>query len=152
MKEALKRIFSIQDRNPGTMLGVIFFDIDHFKRINDTYGHNAGDKVLRLIASKIMDTVKESDIPVRIGGEEFAVFITGKDAATADQIAERVRRGVETLTFSKPMKNERIAISAGITYRKPEQPLEDLIHQADTALYQAKKEGRNRIVVNKNPK
>ncbi len=151
MKEALKRIFSIQDRNPDTMLGVIFFDIDHFKRINDTYGHNAGDKVLRSIASEIMDNVRESDIPVRIGGEEFAVFITGKDAATADRIAERVRRGVEALIFSKPMKNERLTISAGITFREPEQPLEDLMHQADTALYQAKKAGRNRIVVNKNP-
>lgn len=147
MNEALKRIFSIQDRNPNTMLGVIIFDIDHFKRVNDTYGHNTGDEVLKAVASAIMETVRESDIPVRMGGEEFAVFITGKDAATADQVAERVRHRVETQTFSPPMENERLTISAGVTFRKPGQPVDDLIHQSDMALYQAKKKGRNRVVV-----
>lgn len=148
MNEALKRIFHIQDRNPETTLGVILFDIDHFKRINDTYGHNKGDEVLKTVASQILETVRSSDIPVRIGGEEFAVFITGKDAKTADKIAERVRSKVEGLIFSDPMENERLTISAGVAFRVPKQPLEDFIHRADTALYQAKQQGRNRIVVN----
>ena len=151
MNEALQRIFSIQDRNPNTMLGVIIFDIDHFKRINDTYGHNTGDEVLKAAAGTIMDTVRDSDIPVRMGGEEFAVFITGKDAATSDQIAERVRFRVEALTFSHPMEKEQLTISAGVTFRNPGQTLEDLLHQADTALYQAKKEGRNRVVISGSP-
>lgn len=147
MNEALRRIFSIQDRNPATMLAVIIFDIDHFKRVNDTYGHNTGDEVLKAVAGAIRETVRDSDIPVRMGGEEFAVFITGKDAATAEQIAERVRQRVEGLIFQPPMEEERITISAGVTLRRPEQLLDDLIHQADSALYRAKKTGRNKVVV-----
>lgn len=150
MKEAVSRLFSIHDRNPSTGVAVIMFDLDHFKKVNDTYGHNAGDYVLEKVAGIILAEVRESDIPVRMGGEEFAVFITGEDLKTVGQIAERVRSQIFKLKLDSPLENECLSISAGVAFRRPGQPLNDLIHDADTALYAAKKAGRNQVIFKDN--
>lgn len=147
MNESVKRIFSIQDRNPLTGVSLIMFDIDYFKQVNDTFGHNAGDVVLKAIADIVMAAVRESDIPVRMGGEEFAVFVTGKDYKTAGQIAERVRRKVARLKMPPPMENLKLTLSAGVVFRNRHQSLSDLTHQVDKALYQAKNQGRNQVVI-----
>ena len=146
MNEAVNRLFSLQDRNPSTGIAVIMFDIDLFKRINDTYGHNEGDIVLKSISGIILDAVRDSDIPVRIGGEEFAVFLAGEDSKQAVQIAERIRSHIEQLTLSSPLDKERFSISAGVAFRTPGQSIKQVLYQADLALYEAKQTGRNKVV------
>ncbi len=149
MNEAASRLFSLQDRNPSTGIAVIMFDIDLFKRINDTYGHNEGDIVLKSISGIILDAVRNSDIPVRIGGEEFAVFIAGEDAKQAVQIAERIRSSILQLALPPPLDKEHFSISAGVTFRTPGQSIKQVLYQADMALYEAKQTGRNKVVVSK---
>lgn len=123
----------------------ITLDIDHFKSINDSYGHDTGDQVIRSLAEQIRHNARESDILCRVGGEEFLVLLPGAQLAEAEMIAERLRKNVENLVLPgiRP-----ITISLGVAYwnlqrGKPEESLK----RADEALYQAKKEGRNRVVV-----
>ncbi len=149
MNEAVSRLFSLQDRNPSTDIAVIMFDIDLFKRINDTYGHNEGDTVLKSISGIILDAVRESDIPVRIGGEEFAVFIAGEDAKQAVHIAERVSSRISQLQLPSPLDKERFSISAGVAFRTCGQSIKQVLYQADMALYEAKQTGRNKVIVSK---
>ncbi len=94
MQEVVQRLFDIQDRSPGNWLAVLMLDIDHFKQINDSYGHNQGDVVLRRVAAEILDTARGSDIPVRLGGEEFAIFVVG-DAVSQNHPVLRTAAGAD---------------------------------------------------------
>jgi diguanylate cyclase (GGDEF)-like protein len=129
---------------------LIMIDIDHFKRVNDTYGHPAGDKILRGVAEVIQRCVRKSDgMAFRYGGEEMSVLLprTGIDRAT--EVAERVRRAVEEKKF--PIDRRRsIQVTASLGVAPFELSMEDgaaLIERADEALYRAKQGGRNRVVV-----
>lgn len=131
---------------------LLMFDLDHFKSINDTYGHDVGDDVLRNVAKTMSDTLRSTDIFGRIGGEEFAVAMPETDRATAVDVAERLRiRFMETLVQTKagPV---RYTASMGITpLSDPQTLLSQMVKRADIALYQAKNNGRNRIEVNLDP-
>lgn len=123
----------------------ITLDIDHFKSINDSYGHDTGDQVIRSLAEQIRHNARESDILCRVGGEEFLVLLPGAQLAEAEMIAERLRKNVENLVLPgiRP-----ITISLGVAYWNLQQDKpEESLKRADEALYQAKKEGRNRVVV-----
>lgn len=123
----------------------ITLDIDHFKSINDTYGHDIGDEVIKLLAEQIRHNARESDILCRVGGEEFLVLLPETQLVEAEMIAERLRKNVETrgLPGIRP-----ITISLGVAYwNKQQGEPEKALKRADEALYQAKKEGRNRVVV-----
>lgn len=123
----------------------ITLDIDHFKSINDSYGHDTGDQVIRSLAEQIRHNARESDILCRVGGEEFLVLLPGAQLAEAEMIAERLRKNVENLVLPgiRP-----ITISLGVAYWNQHQGKpEESLKRADEALYQAKKEGRNRVVV-----
>lgn len=123
----------------------ITLDIDHFKAINDSYGHDIGDEVIKSLAEQIRHSARESDILCRVGGEEFLVLLPGTPLAEAGMIAERLRQNVETLRLPGI---QPITISLGVAYWNQQQGEPDkALKRADEALYRAKKEGRNRVVI-----
>jgi diguanylate cyclase (GGDEF)-like protein len=135
-------------------LSCLFVDIDHFKKINDSYGHQSGDKVLRNVAALLNEQMRRSDILARYGGEEFAILLCNTDIDAAEEIAERLRLTV----YASPqvgIKNEKISVSVsiGVAATGPtqypdmdiEQQADRLMARADEALYEAKKAGRNRV-------
>ncbi|MDD3449035.1 MAG: diguanylate cyclase [Gammaproteobacteria bacterium] len=145
MQDAVGRQMRIHDRDANAAIGLALFDIDHFKRVNDTWGHNAGDVVLRGVAAALRDTVREADLPVRLGGEEFAVFVLGESARHVAAMAERARRAVEQLRFGGELAEQHVTLSVGVANRRSGEALETLIGRADRALYEAKSSGRNRV-------
>lgn len=129
---------------------VIMIDIDHFKRVNDQYGHPAGDQVLQFMASKLSIVVRGTDIVGRYGGEEFAIFLSGSDGKAAMEMAERLRATIEKTLFFVEEDEIQITISLGIAeFNKNSPNLETLVARADQALYVAKHKGRNRVVMGK---
>jgi two-component system cell cycle response regulator len=133
----------------GRPLSLCITDIDRFKSVNDTYGHDAGDEVLKEFAARIRSTVRGADLACRYGGEEFVVVMPDTDAAAAAAIAERLRGIVESSPFHLKAAGKTLGITAslGISCNTAgaETP-EQLLKQADQALYQAKSSGRNRVV------
>ncbi|MBA3941616.1 MAG: sensor domain-containing diguanylate cyclase [Sphingopyxis sp.] len=125
-------------------LAVAIFDIDHFKRINDTYGHAVGDDVIRRVAQRAKAALREEDMLGRIGGEEFVCVLQRSSAQSAEIVAERVRKAVETGTAAQEGQ-PGATISIGLAIFDGEPDVEELLHRADKALYLAKREGRNRL-------
>jgi diguanylate cyclase (GGDEF)-like protein len=126
-------------------LGLILFDLDHFKQINDRFGHQAGDEVLRRVADVVRERVRETDLPARVGGEEFAVILSGTDSSGAAALAENLRGDLSTLVHVRGGRHWRVTASFGVADLGPESGLEELIAGADRALYHAKAEGRDRV-------
>ncbi|QGP93509.1 Membrane-associated sensor domain protein [Neomoorella glycerini] len=135
-----------ESRKQALPLSLIMIDIDHFKKINDTYGHQAGDMVLKELAGLILKTVRSSyDVAGRFGGEEFIVALWNTDEVRARAVAERLRREVEAYSF--PITSQiviRATVSSGIARARDNETLEEVIARADKALYTAKSHGRNR--------
>jgi diguanylate cyclase (GGDEF)-like protein len=146
MQETLRRQFARHDRDPDEILALVMFDIDHFKRINDTWGHVAGDEVLRRVCEMLRANIRGTDLGVRLGGEEFAVVLVGPSAQQAPEIADRIRTQVSQLTFSGALADCHVTISAGIAYRRRKEELEALLNRADNNLYHAKRSGRDRVI------
>jgi diguanylate cyclase (GGDEF)-like protein len=129
-------------------VSLLLIDIDHFKKINDTYGHPIGDLVLKRVANIIRKTVRNIDIPARYGGEEFAVVLVGTDEKGAVNMGERLRKTVMDTKFESDGNTFNVTISIGIsTYEGEAMKKEELVEKADKALYQAKGNGRNRSVL-----
>ncbi len=130
-------------------LGIAIADIDHFKLINDTYGHPTGDRVLRGIASALLETTRDYDSVGRYGGEEFLVVMPGCNLSESLQCAERLRDGVARLIVESPLSTIRTTLSIGVAEVRAENYIDapELISLADAALYQAKGNGRNRVEV-----
>jgi diguanylate cyclase (GGDEF)-like protein len=126
-------------------LSVIAFDIDHFKRINDTWGHAAGDEVLKNVARTCRMVLRPSDHVGRTGGEEFLVVLRDTTASQAVEVAERLRAAVEELDFSAIEPGLRITISLGVQAREEQRSIDTLIKGTDELLYRAKAGGRNRV-------
>jgi diguanylate cyclase (GGDEF)-like protein len=143
MRDAVAGLESLQDREHGIHLALVLFDLDQFKRVNDTYGHRVGDIVLRAVGRVILDEVRESDVPVRWGGEELAVFLTVRRIEEALQFAERVRDRVQGLRPVPRYKDLRVTVSAGVTVRHEGESLAAVMERADHRLYDAKHAGRN---------
>jgi len=146
--DSLKR--HMADVSPEKPVSVIVCDLDHFKRINDNYGHLQGDKVIQFVAAILQDTTRQHDVAARIGGEEFALLLTDSDAVHALQIAERIRETVyqHDEESSHGHLPEKITISMGVfTATQKEAEQEICVQRADEAMYQAKEQGRNRVVV-----
>lgn len=123
-------------------------DIDHFKHVNDTYGHLLGDKVIRSIAKILSDNIKGKDIAARFGGEEFVVLLPDTPLDGACQLAEKIRATVEKLNVKRTDKNETISnitVSFGVTCYKKGEHISEFVARADNALYQSKNSGRNRV-------
>jgi diguanylate cyclase (GGDEF)-like protein len=127
-------------------LAFILIDMDDFKKINDTYGHLMGDKVLRQTAEILKDQTRETDIVARYGGEEIAVILSETESADALGVAEKLRRAVEKTKFNFQNQIVRVTISLGVAnLDNPEDTMNTLIRRADKALYAAKQKGRNRV-------
>ena len=128
-------------------LSLIMFDIDNFKRINDTYGHLAGDHVLKQLASVIKSRIRREDILSRYGGEEFAIILPEIDGYNSLQFAEKIRRLIEKAVFKFEETEIPVTISIGVASASGElQEPHDFIRIADAKLYEAKSQGRNRVV------
>ena len=133
----------------GAPISLVMLDIDHFKRINDTYGHLAGDRILSLLASELKQSSRSGDIVARYGGEEFVLLLPDTDLASALDAAERLRCTVAGLEINHQGEAIRFTISLGVTCAcdGANTVRDALIHEADMAMYQAKKMGRNRVEV-----
>lgn len=128
---------------------ILLLDIDHFKKINDTYGHTVGDQILTGMVALCQESLREMDTLARLGGEEFVVLLPETDLSEAQQIAERLRKTLEHTPIPSDCGPQKVTISIGImshpTYGA-DLPVDQLVQQADQAMYQAKRSGRNRVV------
>jgi diguanylate cyclase (GGDEF)-like protein/PAS domain S-box-containing protein len=129
-------------RRYGHLLSIIILDIDHFKKVNDTYGHIAGDNVLKAVAGIVKETIRETDTLVRWGGEEFIIITPGTSLEGATELAERIRAAVENFDFDQV---KSVRISLGVTQFREHDTENTLLRRADDAMYTAKKKGRNRV-------
>lgn len=143
----LKRFIELSKRL-NRPLSILLMDIDDFKAINDTHGHDAGDVVLKSVANIIKESVRGIDIVGRYGGEEFLVILPNSDKNAALEVAERIRSSVEMSKFHIDSKNLKLTISIGVAtlYEHGETPNE-LVKAADIALYRAKREGKNKVAI-----
>lgn len=146
LDEVLLQTTSSNNRNP-LVASLIILDLDHFKRINDTYGHDVGDKILISFSELIKDSIRLSDRLFRYGGEEFVVIADGANLENAAVLAESIRKRVET---SNLFEKETITISLGVAALRDGQSPEDWLKLADEALYAAKRTGRNKYCLAKN--
>ena len=124
-------------------IGIILCDIDRFKQINDNYGHLMGDRVLQLIAQSCQNRLREKDILIRWGGEEFLIVVTGDDEKELKQMAEHLRLAIADRQIPEVGK---VTASFGVALRQPEEDIIDLFARADRALYRAKGYGRNQVI------
>lgn len=148
---------SARARADGRQFCVLMMDVDHFKDVNDTYGHLTGSKTLEEIGLLITDNLRSGDAAARFGGEEFAAFLLDAELGQALIAAERIRAEIEKQDFSvirqgKPSETHHVTISIGVATfpTDSEDPIE-LVEMADSALYRAKREGRNRVCSYKDP-
>jgi len=133
-------------RRSGDAVGVLMIDIDRFKVLNDTHGHAIGDEVLRAVGGAIVSAVREDDVPARYGGEEFVVLLRNPSPEVALEVGERVRATVAALDLSL-IRVPGVSVSVGVAVaHHADQPIADLIADADRALYRAKRAGRDRVV------
>jgi len=128
----------------GKDASLILIDVDHFKRFNDTYGHQAGDCVLHGLGQVYVQAARSTDLVARYGGEEFAFVLPATTVADANKLAEKVRKAVETRGFSHAGAELKVTISVGVAQFRKGEDVATLIQRADSALYAAKKAGRNR--------
>ncbi|MGX1100013.1 diguanylate cyclase (GGDEF)-like protein [Amorphus sp. MBR-141] len=140
------RAEAILAQGPLRDFALILFDIDHFKGVNDTFGHAAGDEVLRALGGLLRATVHPDEPIGRIGGEEFALLLPDGNADSARTAVVRLQRAIERADFALPAHAVPIAASFGIAVRRPGEPYLDWFKRADTALYRAKSEGRKKAV------
>ncbi len=134
---------SVRSKTP---VACIFFDIDHFKQVNDRFGHHVGDEVLVGVARLLLYGVRDNDPCVRFGGEELVMFLDHADEAHATEVAERIRRDVQGHDWSRTAPGLRVTISAGVAQWAPPESARDWMERADKRLFDAKRGGRNQVV------
>jgi len=134
-------------RRSGRPLGLLLLDIDYFKKVNDTYGHNGGDRVLVEVAERLRRLARPGDLVARYGGEEFAILLPGIDAARGCEIAERIRHGIATVPIAVGgTRQHRVTVSVGVAaMTSTSEHVDDLVLAADRALYTAKNAGRDQV-------
>jgi diguanylate cyclase (GGDEF)-like protein len=148
MQDVLARQCALHGRDPSATLSVCLLDIDHFKQVNDTHGHLAGDRVLAGLAALLQHNCRDTDILVRYGGEEILVASIGQDIAGAAQLAERLQDMIARTPIAIDESGQeqlRVTVSIGVAEHRQGETLEAAIQRADRALYEAKEQGRNRV-------
>jgi two-component system cell cycle response regulator len=148
MTSHLKTLFE-ESSQRGKPISVLLLDIDHFKRVNDSYGHDAGDAVLREFAARVRRNIRGIDLACRLGGEEFVVVMPDTDLAKAALVGERLRQCIATAPFPAGERTGAIAVTASVgvaALEFPDDTPELILKRADQALYCAKRDGRNRVV------
>lgn len=142
----LARLRGRLERDRERPLSVVMADMDHFKAVNDRYGHPVGDAVLRESARRMRAALRAPDLVGRYGGEEFLILLDGATLETALEVAERIRRHLEATPIHVDGHRIPMTLSQGVAQWRPGERLEDLVRRADQALYEAKAQGRNRTV------
>lgn len=143
-----EKIFALAKRDKKN-LSLLLLDIDFFKKINDTYGHDTGDKVLKIVANTIKNNIRNSDILTRFGGEEFIVLLNETDINGAKNISLKIKDLIETFNYDNINKEIKTTVSIGISSIKDEDiNINDIIKRADIAMYKSKEKGRNTITIN----
>ena len=151
-RRALEEFFrsaQIAAMETGAPLSILMIDIDHFKKFNDSYGHQVGDQVLRLVAKVLQDSVRDVDLAARYGGEELIAVLPGADIGVCADVAERIRRRISEARLTRRSTGQEIAsvtVSIGVAQFRLAEAAEATIERCDRALYQAKRAGRNRTV------
>ena len=125
---------------------ICYLDLDHFKPINDTYGHGVGDEVLRRFANLLQDALRGSDYTARLGGEEFILVLNGAELDRAEQVCDRLRERLENTSFKDLHPGLKVTVSIGVAAFQPGESIDQTLTRADHCLYRAKTEGRNRVV------
>ncbi|MCP4727287.1 MAG: GGDEF domain-containing protein [bacterium] len=146
--EMLNKEFA-NSRRHGRPLGCVMIDIDFFKKVNDNYGHQEGDKVLKVLGEMLLDAVREGDVPARYGGEEFSLILSNTPTTEAVKVAERIRKHVETTAFSKKLDAGKITISVGVVGMDSTKvkSAAEFAECADKAVYASKDNGRNMVTL-----
>jgi diguanylate cyclase (GGDEF)-like protein len=144
MDQTLQREVDIAHRHLQP-LSILMVDIDHFKRVNDTWGHGAGDDVLRAVSAVLIDNLRNIDLVFRFGGEEFLVLMSNTDLESAELVGNRLCAAVRELRFQADAVEIPLSISVGCGSLQMQEPVESLLRRADAALYTSKREGRNRV-------
>jgi diguanylate cyclase (GGDEF)-like protein len=145
-QNSIVEMIAVAERH-GSTLTLLLVDIDHFKRVNDTRGHQEGDRVLRAVSHALAAHVREQDIVARFGGEEFAVLLPNTELVPALTVAEHLRRACRNAVRIEP----RLTVSIGVAEYAPGDSEVTLIGRADAALYAAKAQGRDRVVATAEP-
>jgi diguanylate cyclase len=139
-------LLSVESLNSTPSL--LMLDIDHFKKINDTYGHPLGDRVIKMVGDILKKQIKGKDTAARYGGEEFCIMLPETELTDAVKVAENIRQTIEKTRINRASDNQeicRITISIGVACYQPDQSITDWFERADSALYRSKNEGRNRV-------
>jgi diguanylate cyclase (GGDEF)-like protein len=139
------RLFEMQEHD--VPFGVLFMDIDHFKRFNDSYGHKTGDDVLVMVAKSIALSLRKMDVVSRWGGEEFIVILPGATAIITKSVSERIRVLIEQSFLVIEGKKVHVTVSIGATMSRPDDSAETIVIRADKLMYLSKDGGRNRVTV-----
>jgi diguanylate cyclase (GGDEF)-like protein len=147
LMEVLTRQMAEARRDSGHRFALCFVDLDHFKRVNDVFGHGQGDEILKRFADIAREAVREIDYVVRLGGEEFVVVLVGAGEDDGRLVAERIRHQLSSLSVSERIPDFRISASFGVTDYRTGEDIETTLSRADHALYEAKRGGRDRVVV-----
>ncbi|MES9898336.1 MAG: diguanylate cyclase [Sedimenticola sp.] len=147
MNDAVDSLIEQHNRSTEFRLAAVMMDIDFFKKVNDTYGHKAGDLVLQRVAQAIRRESRASDIAIRYGGEEFVVIMLTSPTSDTSLFGERIRTHIKALRFKDAMDDLNVTISIGIAYHNPGEPADGLLERADRQLYKAKNSGRDCICV-----
>ncbi|MBX3568971.1 MAG: GGDEF domain-containing protein [Rhizobiaceae bacterium] len=129
----------------GKPVGLMIFDLDHFKQVNDTHGHDVGDEVLRAVAGCLKDMTRYHDVVARLGGEEFAIVAPNMDITMLTRLAERIRTAIAAMPVMSGNVRLRVTSSVGLAVWDGKETADSLFRRADQQLYQAKKLGRNRV-------
>ena len=147
--KSIENKFIHANQRQSDVISLFVLDIDHFKKINDTYGHDIGDKTLKILAAKMLELTRPTDIIVRLGGEEFLIILPETNLSGAQIVAEKIRMGCHDMHIQIDEKESlSIAVSLGVTTVdfSIDQSLDDAINRADKALYEAKSSGRDRSI------
>jgi diguanylate cyclase len=134
---------------PRASLAMLMVDVDNFKRINDSWGHQVGDAVLRVVANKLQQSSRESDTIARYGGEEFVMLLPKAPLHEAMLVADRIRIAVSARNLTLRDTDKvigTVTVSAGVAIYRPNEPVANFLKRADAALIQAKQSGRNRVI------
>jgi diguanylate cyclase (GGDEF)-like protein len=129
----------------GKPVGLMIFDLDHFKQVNDTHGHDVGDEVLRSVANCLKDMTRYHDVVSRMGGEEFAVVAPNMNIDMLTRLAERIRKGIAAMPILSGNVRLRVTSSVGLAVWDGKESAEEFLRRADMLLYEAKRQGRNRV-------
>lgn len=146
MDQTLEREIEMSRRH-SQPLSLLMLDIDHFKQINDTYGHSAGDDVLKAVAASIKNQLRNVDMVFRFGGEEFLILLSNTSREAAAMVGERLRFAAQAQDYVAEGKMIELTVSIGCSTLLPGESAESLLRRADSALYVAKREGRNRLAM-----